>query len=84
MYVSNNWQALERLSRDRVATLRAEACFRGVSRVACFRGVSRVAEQRQKPPRLSLRRRIARRFREWARKLESEPYWGREGEASYG
>ncbi|HEU4740680.1 MAG TPA: hypothetical protein VFS50_03680 [Meiothermus sp.] len=66
MYVSNNWQGLERLNRDHIATLLAEA------------------EQHRKLPRLSLRRRIALWLKEWAEKLESEPYWVREGKASYG
>lgn len=81
MDVVNNWQALERLSRDHIDTLLAEAYFRGVSREAS-RGVSRVAEQNQQLLRLSLRRRIARWLKEWAEKLESDPSW--EGKASYG
>lgn len=90
MDVVNNWQALERLSRDHIDTLLAETYFRGVSREAYFRGVSReasrgvsrVAEQNQQLLRLSLRRRIARWLKEWAEKLESDPSW--EGKASYG
>lgn len=90
MDVVNNWQALERLSRDHIDTLLAEAYFRGVSREVHFRGVSReassgvsrVAEQNQQLLRLSLRRRIARWLKEWAEKLESDPSW--EGKASYG
>ncbi|ADH64495.1 hypothetical protein Mesil_2646 [Allomeiothermus silvanus DSM 9946] len=90
MDVVNNWQALERLSRDHIDTLLAETYFRGVSREAYFRGlsreasrgVSRVAEQNQHLLRLSLRRRIARWLKEWAEKLESDPSW--EGKASYG
>jgi hypothetical protein len=81
MEVVNNWQALERLSRDHIDTLLAEMYFRGVSRVAS-RGVSQVADQNQQQLRLSLRRRIARWLREWAEKLESDPSW--EGKASYG
>jgi len=81
MDVVNNWQALERLSRDHIDTLLAEAYFRGVSREASS-GVSRVAEQNQLLLRLSLRRRIARWLKEWAEKLESDPSW--EGKASYG
>lgn len=81
MDVVNNWQALERLSRDHIDTLLAETYFRGVSREAS-RGVSRVAEQNQHLLRLSLRRRIARWLKEWAEKLESDPSW--EGKASYG
>lgn len=90
MDVVNNWQALERLSRDHIDTLLAETYFRGVSREVHFRGVSReasrgvsrVAEQNQQLLRLSLRRRIARWLKEWAEKLESDPSW--EGKASYG
>lgn len=90
MDVVNNWQALERLSRDHIDTLLAETYFRGVSREVHFRGVSReasrgvsrVAEQNQQLLRLSLRRRIARWLKEWAEKLESDP--SREGKASYG
>jgi len=43
MDVVNNWQALERLSRDHIDTLLAETYFRGVSREVHFRGVSREA-----------------------------------------